>query len=267
MSPIEVHRPSDKRYAKVLIFGPAGNGKTYFLGTAMDDERTNPMLVLDFEGGTETLAGLDIDVVSIRSWEDYDEVIDILLTGEHWKLPGSSLKEGEEYKSLGIDSISETHIFALLSIIENRGEEEKDPDLIEQGDYGKGSVQMRRFLREFRDLPLHVFYTSHAKEAEERGVGRIKVPSLAGQMSEEVVGLMSIVGYLARVEGDDEDEELRTLILKDQPKFRTKVRTGWDTTDCPSELDNPTVGSLLDAVGIANTPAKKSRKKSKAKGE
>lgn len=263
MTPIEVTRPSDRRFAKVLVFGPAGNGKTYFLGTAQADERTAPMLILDFEGGTETLAGLDIDMVSIRSWEDYDEVIDTLLSGEHWKLPGSSLSEGEEYKSLGIDSISETHIFALLSIIEGRGEEEKDPDLIEQGDYGKGSVQMRRFLREFRDLPLHVFYTSHAKEAEERGVGKVKVPSLAGQMSEEVVGLMSIVGYLARVEGDEDDEELRTLILKGQPKFRTKVRTGWDTSDCPDELDNPTVGTLLDAVGIKTAPKKRSRKGSK----
>lgn len=262
MTPIEVHRPSDRRYAKVLLFGPAGNGKTYFLGTAQEDERTNPMLVLDFEGGTETLAGLDIDVVSIRSWEEYDEVIDILLTGEHWKLPGSSLKEGEQYKSLGIDSISETHIFALLALLEGRAEEDKDPDLIEQGDYGKGSVQMRRFLREFRDLPLHVFYTSHAKEAEERGVGKIKVPSLAGQMAEEVVGLMSIVGYLARTE-DDDGEELRVLILKDQPKFRTKVRTGWDTTDCPSELDNPNVSDLLDAVGIAKAPAKARKTKGK----
>lgn len=255
---VQVINPAQRRYVKALFFAPAGHGKTYLLGTAQQDERTAPMLFLDFEGGEETLSGLDIDVVSIRSWDDYSEVYEILTSGEHWKLPGSSLKEGETYRSLGIDSISETHVWALLTILEKNAARRRDPDLIEQGDYGIASTQMRRLLREFRDLPMHVFYTAHSREIDERGVGRVKVPAMAGQLSEEVVGLMSVVGYLAleprvvAVDGEEVEEAGRLLILKNYPGFRTKVRTPWGTPG-PDEIEDPTITKILDALGV-NAP-------------
>lgn len=252
---VRAHNPAKRRFVKSLVFAPAGHGKTYLLGSAQNDERTAPMLFLDFEGGDETLSGLDIDVVAIRSWEDYNEVYEILTSGQHWKLPGSSLARGEKYRSLGIDSISETHVWALLSILEKNAPRRREPDLIEQGDYGIASTQMRRLLREFRDLPMHVFYTAHAREVDERGVGRVKVPAMAGQMSEEVVGLMSVVGYLAieprvvEVDGEEVEEAGRLLILKNYPGFRTKVRTPWGTPG-PDEIEDPTITKILDALGV-----------------
>jgi len=246
---MKITRPDEKRYAKALIFGPSGQGKTHLLGTAQDDPRTDPMLLLDFEGGAETLAGLKIDVARIKSWDDYNVCFDALSSGKHWTLPGSSLKEGERYKSLGIDSISETHLFALLHILDEEGQSRRDPELLEQRDYGKASVQMRRLLREFRDLDLHVFYTAHAKEVEERGIGKVKVPAMAGQMAEEVVGLMSVVGYLA-VGEDEEGDVFRALILQNTPQFRTKVRTPWGAEGVPDEIEDPSVTKILDAIGV-----------------
>src|ERR1700760_2225712 len=111
--PLEIKRPDENRFLKALFFGPSGAGKTHMLGTATEDPRTSPMLLIDFEGGDETLAGLDIDVAPVRSWEDYNEVYGPLLEEKDWEIPGSSLKKGELYRSVGIDSISETHIFAL----------------------------------------------------------------------------------------------------------------------------------------------------------
>lgn len=249
---VQVTNPKRTRYVKGLVFAPGGHGKTYLLGTAQLDERTYPMLFIDFEGGEETLVGLDIDVVAIRCWEDYDEVYDALASGEHWKLSGSTLKEGERYKSLGIDSISETHTWALLTVLgkqANRREdsERRDPDALEQRDYGIASTQMRRLLRDFRDLPMHVFYTSASKEIRERKVGMVKVPALAGQMADEAVHIMSVVGYLGLI-ADDDGEDQRVLVLRGQG-FRTKVRTPWGAT-APDEIENPTITSLLDALGV-----------------
>lgn len=248
MSPLEIGKPADRRLAKGLIFGPSGQGKTHFLGTAEDDERTSPMLLLDFEGGIDTLVGLDIDVAPIREWDDYNEAYELLT---------SDSKENI-YKSVGFDSASETHTWALLQILEKEGDSRRNPDLIEMGDYGVASTQMRRLLRHFRDLPMHVFFTAHAKETEERGVGKVKVPAMAGQMAEEIVGLMSVVGYLAI--GEEDGETFRTLILQNMPKFRTKIRVPWEN-EAPDELDDPTVTSLLDAIGIPNTKARKPRAK------
>lgn len=246
-----IQKPSDTRHAKVLVFSPGGHGKTYFLGTAQDDPRTSPMLLLDFEGGEETLSGLDIDVARIRSWDDYSEAYELLASGDH------------PYKSVGIDSASETHIWALLARLDGQGATRKDPDLIEIGDYGVVGTQMRRLLREFRDLPMHVFYTSSSKEITERGVGSVKVPGLSGAMAEEIVHLMSIVGYLAK--SDNEEGELeRILLLQNYPGFRTKVRSPWNTAS-PDELVSPTVTNLLDSLGFGENATKKPAKKPRRK--
>lgn len=255
MSPLEIRRPADTRFAKMLTFSPAGHGKTHFLGTAEEDERTSPMLLLDFEGGEETLSGLDIAVARIREWDDYSEAYELL----------SSDSAENIYKSVGVDSISETHIWALLSRLEAQGARRKDPDLIEIGDYGVAGTQLRRLLREFRDLPMHVFYTAASKEVDERGVGRVKVPAMSGQMAEEVVHLMSIVGYLAMDPEPEEGQEgwSNLLLLQNYPGFRTKVRSPWRSV-APDEIVQPTITKLLDALNFVDlakpTTAKRTRR-------
>jgi hypothetical protein len=119
---------------------------------------------------------------------------------------------------------------------------------------------MRRLLREFRDLPLHVFYTAGSKEIEVRKEGKVRVPSMAGQLAEEVVHLPSVVGYLARGEDDDEGE-YRTLLLQNYAGFRTKARVKWGAV-APDEIEDPTVEKLLDALEI---PVPRGRKKSTTK--
>jgi hypothetical protein len=231
-----IRKPEDLRLAKVLVFGPPGHGKTTFLGTAQYDERTSPILILDFEGGSESLVGLDVDIVRVTSWDIYTEAFDYLANDKH------------DYKSVGIDSISETHIFSLLNILRLEGPTRKDPDLLQQGDYGKALVLMRRFLRDFRDLPMHVFFTSLAKEDLDSREGMVKKPALAGALADEAPGMMGIVGYLA-LTTDVEGNTMRTLLLKDYPRIRTKVRSSWAKhEEVPNEIDNPTVTALLDAL-------------------
>lgn len=249
---MEIHNPKDNRYAKALIFAPAGAGKTVMLGTAQFDERTNPMLLLDFEGGSESLAGLDIDTIPIRSWDDYNEAYEALANGDVVEYDGQEY-DFSAYNSLGIDSISETHKFALLEILRKEGPKRNNPDLIEMGDYGTATTQMRRLLREFRDLPMHVFFVAHAKETEIPREGRVRVPDLAGQMAEEVAGLMSVAGYLAQFT-DEEGDLRRTLLLHNDRKFRIKARTRWGVT-APEEIIDPTITDLLDALGYGGEDA------------
>lgn len=234
---LEIRKPADTRFAKCLVFSPAGHGKTHFLGTAQDDERTSPMLLLDFEGGEETLVGLDIEIGRIRDWDDYSDAYELL----------TSDSADNYYKSIGIDSASETHIWALLTRLDEQAPRRKDPDLIEIGDYGIAGTQLRRLLRDFRDLPVHVFYTAASKETTERGVGKVKIPAMAGQMAEEIVHLMSIVGYLAMEQDEETGNMERLLLLQNYPGFRTKVRAPWKMI-APDEIEKPTITKLLDAL-------------------
>jgi hypothetical protein len=232
-----------QRYVNNLIYGPAGHGKTYMLGTAVFDERTCPIAILDFEGGVlDVLTGLpgegtDWVHMPIRTWSDFNEAYDRLYTND------------EGFKSAGVDSVSETHIFALLNLLEDgKPSRQSEPDLIQQGDYGVALVQLRRLVRAFRDLPMHTFFTSHYREEKDPREGLVKIPSLAGKAAIEIPGLMTVVGYLSLSENEEGETE-RVLLLQNYAKIRTKVRMPWGV-EAPDEIVNPTVTSLFDALHV-----------------
>lgn len=231
-----------QRRCKGLIFGPPKHGKTHMLGTAAFDERTSPCLGLDFEGGMldvlETMPGWGTDFIHhpVHSWEDFNEGYARLLDND------------EGFNSFGLDSLSETHIYALMNMLEDgRPGREKNPDLIEQGDYGVGLVQLRRLVRKLRDLPMHGFYTAHHKDEVDTREGTVKMVNLAGKAAIEIPGLMSVVGYLALAEDEDSGETERVLLLQNYAKIRTGVRAPWGMK-APDEIEDPTITKLLDAL-------------------
>lgn len=234
-------KPAESAFIKALIHSPGGNGKTHFLGTAQVDERTFPMAFLNWDSGESTLAGLDIDVFDIRDGRDFDDVYRIL------KDPQSP------YRSVGVDSITETQINILLQILGNDTVNRADPDQLAQQDWGIVLVRMRRIVRQFfKMLPMHVFMTALSMDEVVARVGSVKMPSVQGSFKNELPGIPDIVGYmgLEDVEPDDDhpDGQRRVLLLHSNPKFSVKCRTPWGIT-VPSEIPDPTVTKLLDALG------------------
>ena len=232
---------TQNRRCKGLIYGPPKHGKTHLIGTAAHDERTAPHFCFDLEGGVEdvleTMPGYGTDFIRhpVDSWDDLNEGFERLRVND------------EGFKSTSVDSLSETHIFALMNLLEDgTPRREKNPDLIEQGDYGIALVQLRRFVRYLRDLPLHVFYTAHHKEDTDRKEGLITTVNLAGKAAIEIPGLMSVVGYLALSENEEGEEE-RLLLLNNYAKIRIGVRAGWGV-EVPDEIVNPDITKLLDTL-------------------
>lgn len=231
--PVVPRKPSQAQFLKALIHSPGGHGKTRFLGTAQEDPRTSPMAFLNFEAGDSTLAGLDIDVFDIKSWEDYDDV--------YRQLSDPRTK----YKSVGIDSITETQVSGLLAILE-KDARRADPDQLAQPDWGVILVKMRRFVRHYKFLPMHVFMTALSKDDIAPRVGPVKVPAVQGAFANELVGIPDVVGYMALDETDTGTK--RILLLHDYPRFSVKARTPWNVI-VPSEIEDPTVAKLLDVLG------------------
>lgn len=231
--PLIARRPTEKRYVKALIHSPAGHGKTRFLGTAQLDERTYPMAFLNFESGDQTLVGLDVDVYDITSFADYQEAKRMLQA------------RNTPYKSVGIDSVTETQVTGLMSILE-KDARRADPDQLAQQDWGIILVQMRRFIRDFKFLPMHTFFTALSKDDVLPRVGQVKTPAVQGAFAAELPGIVDVVAYMALEE--KEDGPHRLLLLHSYPKFSVKCRTPWDTIDVPAEIEDPTVTKLLDAL-------------------
>lgn len=236
---------------KALIYGGYNAGKTRFLGTAAEDERLTPFFLFDFEGGTKTLDGMPgfaklenvtdpipsgarFVAARVRDWDDFNEGFQRMLTND------------EGWKGCGLDSASEVHNYAIETIVEGEADRRKSVDSVEQQDYGKALIQLRRLVREFRDLPLHFFCTAHGKEITHAQRGMIVVPNLYGKGAFEIPGLLETVGYMAQMQ--DEGKEYRSLLLRNYPKLDLKVRTAWGI-EAPEEIDNPTMTLLLDQLG------------------
>lgn len=237
-----LEKPARRRYFKGMVFGPYGVGKTTLIETANDDSRTAPALLLGFEGGESSIADSDIDMIHIDSWETYNKAFAFLLDGKH------------PYKSVLIDSITETHIFALFEILNREGGARRNPDLIEQGDYGTASVQLRRLIREFRDLPMHLFVTALDREEVDIREGTVKKPALSGRLADELPGILDIVAYLTLGQDEDTKETVRLLLLQNYSKFRAKVRVP-PSVHAPNEILEPTVTKLLDVLGYREMSA------------
>lgn len=238
---------------KMIVYSPPGHGKTTLLGSAAADPRLSPMLLIEFEGGTMSIkskiekVSLDdlgkkkpkagtIHSVEIRSWKDFDQVYDFLLTADH------------PYRSIGLDSLSEMNYLNLQTILDEAHSLDKkhDEDVLEQRDYLKSASQMRRLVRYFRDLPMHVFMTSGAQQGQDpRTKTQMMMLALTGKLAFEIPGLFDIVGYLAMVDQDDGTTE-RWLFTQPTGRFDAKDRT--EGGRLGEYVVNPTLPMILDLI-------------------
>ncbi|HEY4230925.1 MAG TPA: AAA family ATPase, partial [Thermoanaerobaculia bacterium] len=175
----------------------------------------------------------------IRDSKDYDDVYRDLKSG----------KTG--HKSVGVDSITETQISALLEILEKDTVNRADPDQLAQQDWGIVLIRMRRIVRQYvKMLPMHVFMTALSKDDVVPRVGSVKAPQVQGAFATELPGILDVVAYLALGDVDEATGDVeRILLLNSNPRFSVKSRTPWGVS-VPSEIVNPTITKVLDALGF-----------------
>lgn len=170
---------------KILIYGPSGVGKTVFAATAPD------VLFLDAEGGMLSVADKKIDRIKINSFKDIKDAFMFLKNEKH------------DYKTVVIDSLTETQKKSMDEILKASGK-----DMPRIGDWGMNIEQIRRMVRNFRDLPMNVIITALEMNLtdEDEGIST-KSPALQGKsLPQEVMGFMDVVGYMVAQEKKIESE-------------------------------------------------------------
>lgn len=254
----KIIHPGDRPYLRLLVFAPYQTGKTTLLGTAHQDPRTSPHLVLDMEGNTSVLlgcknaAGEEISIWPMKSANDFREAYQYLS------------RKDQPFKSISIDSLTEINWYFLSTEMQRRvelagggvktgGEVQREnlPDQAQQQDYGSILVQQRRLVRRFNTLPLHIIYTALDYQEAVAGEGDVTKPAMQGNFRNEVGGLMDVVGYLSTDEKkkDEFDNHPRIMYLHDVPRLRARIRTEWGKANTiPKKLETPTIGKLLDTA-------------------
>jgi len=236
---IEITRPTFAQSLKILVYGSAGSGKTVFAGTANLDERTAPTLFVDFEAGTLSLAGqdIDVDVIRVTHFKQFNDVYAMLSA------------EDCPYRCVVVDSITEVQKLNLGGIVAEsvRAQPGRDPDRPLIDDWGKSAEQMRKLLRRFRDLPMHVIVTALAQEVKDESDGSVRVkPALPGKLADEIAAMFDFVIYLdvATEKADGEYRHIRRGLTVSTGRYIAKDRSG----RLAAVVDDPSVTSILDYV-------------------
>lgn len=255
MNPVndDVLSPSDIEGIKLIVYGDSGTGKTWFAGTANDDPRTSPVLWIDLEGGTRTIAdrvrkleSLNdlgnpqpgfIDVVRIRTFGQLQKVYDFLYTSKY-------RDQRAVYKTVVIDSLTEINQLVLQQAMSDSPVKRLEIDVPEQRDYLKANSTMKAILRALRDIDgLHVILTALAQTIEDDATGAVRIkPALIGKLRDEAQAIVEYVGYL-RI---NVTSKKREIIFQPEGRINAKERSHPKAQI--GSLTDPSMTSLLDKI-------------------
>ena len=252
--PLELQTPAAiSEHLKILVYADPGVGKTYFLGTADDDPRLTPALLVDTEGGTLTIRGKkNIDVVRVRSYEDITKLI------KHLRMPDHSKCSHRQWKCIMIDSLTELQKQIMQEILrmEYVKKPSRDPDIPEMRDWGKNAERVRKVVRAFRDLQgYHIIFTLLQREIKDENTGITVVkPGLPGQLADDIAGFIDVVGFLQIVRKEETkkegDKTVKKVIVSRQMVVQPVTRAiAKDRSNVLGDIiENPTLPKMLDAI-------------------
>jgi phage nucleotide-binding protein len=176
---------------KMLIYGPAGSGKTSLARTLPNHERC---LIVSAEAGLLSISDTDIDLIDITTDDDGNavaktdrikrlgEVFTFLATGE----------AKSKYDWVFIDSLTELSD-ALIDQLNAEYPDKKDSLVM----YGENSKRMKALVKSFRDMPHYnvVFTALPAVDKDQDGV-RFTTIQMVGKIAEKLPAMFDEVFYL-----------------------------------------------------------------------
>lgn len=196
---------------KILVYGQSGAGKTTLIKTLPKP------IVLSAEGGLLSIADADVPFIEIGSIADLHEAYQWLLT-----------EEGQQFKSVALDSISE-----IGEVVLNHEKKvNKDP----RAAYGAMQEQIADLIRAFRDLPnRHVLFIAKLEKTQDE-MGRILyAPSMPGNKTGQSLPYFFDEVLALRVEKDAEGITQRALMCDSDGLWQAKDRSGklssWEAPD------------------------------------
>lgn len=211
---MQIHNTGEsqiKPSVTMLVYGQGGVGKTTFSSTA-----PNP-IIADCENGSKYfgLRGIKVDVAQINTWEDIQEFY--------------KFAKDSEYETIVVDPIGELMEKLKIHLVNSKEKKwvQYDGSLTMAG-WGEMKERMRLFIKAIRDLNKHLIIVAHIEEKEDEGK-IVKRPKIMTKMSEELIALVDVVGFMetVRIQGDGgEMTDKRIIRVQPSDKYESKDRTG-----------------------------------------
>jgi len=229
---LEIQPVSEKlNFINMLVYGTPGAGKTVLAGSADAVPEMRPVLFIDVEGGTFSLRerSPEVDVVRVTSWMDLQKIYDELYLMKHG------------YRTVVLDSLTEIQKFSMMNIMTDLVQEypDRDADIPSIREWGKNIEQVRKFVRAYRDLPMHTIFTALSSSDKNAKTGMmLHKPALSGKLAMEVGGFVDVLVYMYTKAMDG---EIRRLMLT----ANTDEYVAKDRSDSlPGVLESPDMATM-----------------------
>jgi hypothetical protein len=163
---------------RCLIYGQGGTGKTRFVGTLDQDERTAPVLVVNAAGNPITILSNSPPpvVATLEALKDLDVIYAFLKSGQpkkHKFREAMELPPEVVFKSLAIDTLTEVQVMKNEELSKAAGGAvTRAGNPLQIQEWGESLRFMVHVTRLLYDLDLHVILT--AQERIDLGTGRGK---------------------------------------------------------------------------------------------
>lgn len=216
---ISIQRTSDVHVAgvNILVYGPAGAGKTTLIKTLPAP------IILSAEGGLLSLSGTDIPYIQITSMADLLEAYEYA-------------KDSTEFESIALDSISEI----AEVVLSHEKKQTKDP----RQAYGAMQEHMAGIVRSFRDIPNKNTYMSAKVEKVQDDSGRLLyAPSMPGNKTAQALPYFFDEVLALRIEKDDAGNTQRALMCDSDGLWSAKDRSGK-----LSSWEVPNLGAIINKI-------------------
>ena len=205
---------------KLLVYGPAGAGKTSLIKTLPSP------VVLSAEGGLLSISDADIPFIEINSMASLEEAL-------NW----CASEEAAGFKSIALDSISEI----AEVILGHEKRVAKDP----RQAYGAMQDAMAYVIRAFRDLPgKHVYFSAKLEKAQDEMGRMLYAPSMPGNKTGQALPYYFDEVLALRVEKDADGSTQRALMCDSDGLWIAKDRSGkldaWEAPD---------LGAIIAKIG------------------
>lgn len=230
------------QHLNMLFYGDSGVGKTRLAGSADAVPSMRPVLLIDIEGGQETLRNCypRVETVRVRNMNEMNDVYSELYDMKHG------------FKTVILDSVTEIQQFSMGDIMSRMKIEnpDRDEDVPSMREWGKNLIQMRRLTRGFRDLDMHTIFTALNENEKDDVTGRrMMSPLLTGKFSKEIAALLDGVYYyyVKNVVEDDVEVQKRLLLTRKTDTVVAKDRTN----SLPMIVENPVMQDLYDILSKA----------------
>lgn len=271
---------------RLLTYGDPGSGKTHLAGTFTENEETAPVMVLNSRGQPVTFNLFPRTfpfIYDIGQMTDYNLPYSWIKNGQPWDVLEanlnqpffqavreyfmdsgmpyySSTEEERKFRTVVLDSLTQTQRISLGEVTGNRGMLPGDrPKNASFTDWGSTLAQMTNLADLFFQLPLHVVVTSLRRHqyVESQGL-TMYYPFFWGQSSYEVPGYAEIVGMLVNIDSLPTQKAMaaRSTIEEGETAFNVLLTQGgrsfqakWQgVRNPPAVVVNPTATKLLEIM-------------------